>query len=58
MMADPTDEEIRARANELWEAAGKPEGGHQKFWDRAQLELRQEEERLDKLKEPPNNLPG
>ncbi|MGY3630902.1 DUF2934 domain-containing protein [Bradyrhizobium sp. Lot33] len=57
-MADPNDHEIRVRAHRLWEAAGRPEGRDEEFWRRAELELRTEAEQLDKLKEPPNNLPG
>jgi hypothetical protein len=57
-MADLTDDEIRTRAHQLWEEVGKPQGRDEEFWQRAELELRAEDEKLDKLKEPPNNLPG
>ena len=32
----PTDEEIRARAHQLWEEAGKPEGREHEFWYQAE----------------------
>ena len=42
-MAQPTEEQIRKRAFELWEQAGKPEGRDDEFWDQAQRELDCEE---------------
>ncbi|MET4208187.1 hypothetical protein ABIB95_002999 [Bradyrhizobium sp. LA2.1] len=47
MMAHPTEEQIRKRAFELWEQAGKPEGREDEFWDQAQRELQGAEERGD-----------
>ena len=38
-MPDPTPEQIRQRAYELWEAAGCPEGREQEFWHEAEREL-------------------
>ena len=38
-MAQPTEEQIRKRAFELWEQAGKPEGREDEFWNQAQREL-------------------
>jgi hypothetical protein len=39
----PTDEEVRARAHQLWEEAGKPEEREHEFWyqalERARLSL-------------------
>jgi hypothetical protein len=46
-MAQPTEEQIRKRAFELWEQAGKPEGREDEFWNQAQRELQGEEERGD-----------
>ena len=40
-MAKPTEEQIRARAHELWEQAGKPEGREDEFWHQAEKELAQ-----------------
>jgi hypothetical protein len=38
-MPDPTPEQIRQRAYELWEAAGRPGGREQEFWHEAEREL-------------------
>ena len=46
-MAQPTEEQIRKRAFELWEQAGKPEGREDEFWQQAQRELQDAEERGD-----------
>jgi hypothetical protein len=40
-MSKPTDEQIRVRAHELWEKAGKPEGRENDFWHQAEKELSQ-----------------
>ena len=40
-MAKPTEEQIRVRAHELWEQAGKPEGRENEFWHQAEKELTQ-----------------
>jgi hypothetical protein len=42
-MAKPSEEEIRKRAHELWEQAGKPEGREEEFWRLAEQELRNED---------------
>jgi Protein of unknown function (DUF2934) len=39
-MATPTQDQIRARAYQLWKAAGKPEGREDEFWYQAERELR------------------
>jgi hypothetical protein len=38
-MAKPSEEQIRERAHQLWEAAGKPEGREHDFWYQAEREL-------------------
>lgn len=38
-MSKPTEDQIRARAHELWEAAGRPEGQQDEFWHKAEQEL-------------------
>ena len=43
-MAYPTDEQIRIRAYELWEQAGKPEGREEDFWHLAERDLQQHAE--------------
>jgi Protein of unknown function (DUF2934) len=40
-MADPTEEEIRTRAFQLWKDAGEPDGMMEKFWYQAEKELLQ-----------------
>jgi len=55
-MAYPTDDQIRVRAHQLWEQAGKPEGREDEFWHQAERELEQMEE-IGK-REPPAVLPG
>jgi hypothetical protein len=57
-MARPTDDEIRVRAHQLWEQAGKPDGRDEEFWHQAERELQTQDKDANKLKEPPNNLPG
>ena len=42
-MAYPTDEQIRTRAHQLWEQAGKPEGREDEFWRLAEQELLNED---------------
>jgi len=37
-----TDEQVRARALELWEERGRPEGYDLEFWSQAQRELKGE----------------
>jgi hypothetical protein len=39
-MADPTEERIRIRAHQLWEAAGGPEGREVEFWHEAERDLK------------------
>jgi hypothetical protein len=46
-VARPTEEQIRKRAFELWEQAGKPEGREDEFWRQAERELQGAEGRDD-----------
>ena len=59
-MANPSENEIRARAYELWEQAGKPEGRDDKFWQQAEQALRATEQLREIATEPPPPplLPG
>jgi len=66
-MANPSDDEIRVRADEirvrayeLWEQAGKPEGRDDEFWQQAEQALRATEQLRDIATEPPPPplLPG
>ena len=39
-MAEPSKQEIDARAYQLWEQAGRPENREAEFWHLAEQELR------------------
>jgi hypothetical protein len=39
-MGNPTDEQIRNRAHQLWEAAGRPQDREHEFWYQAERELK------------------
>lgn len=53
-MPEPTEKEIKARAYQLWEEAGRPENREEEFWQAAVQELRN----LDKSSplRPPDTL--
>ncbi len=58
-MAYPTDEQIRSRAHQLWEEAGRPEGRGDEFWHQAERELSDASEAQGDTSQPvPNVLPG
>jgi Protein of unknown function (DUF2934) len=57
-MAYPTDEQIRARAHQLWEQSGKPDGRGDEFWHQAERELLAMEDLGDSAKKSPPVLPG
>lgn len=38
-MSDIKDDDIRKRAYDLWEAAGRPDGSHEHHWHQAREEL-------------------
>ena len=42
-MTQPTEKEIMARAYEIWERNGRPEGREDEFWHQAEQELRNED---------------
>jgi hypothetical protein len=42
-MREPTEQEIKDRAYEIWERNGRPEGKEQEFWRLAEQELRNED---------------
>jgi hypothetical protein len=48
------DKEIRKRAHQLWEAAGKPEGQEERFWHEAERLLK--EEQIKHETKTPDNL--
>jgi hypothetical protein len=58
-MAFPTDDQIRNRAHQLWEQAGKPDGRGGEFWHRAEQELQETDNPGESAIEPPRViLPG
>ena len=40
MAGDDWEYQVRHRAYELWNAAGRPNGKHQQFWEAAERELK------------------
>jgi len=42
VVANLPEEDIRERAHELWEAAGRPEGREEEFWLEAERQLKGE----------------
>lgn len=43
----PSEEQIRNYAYQLWEKAGRPEGGSEEFWRQAENELDAQSENPD-----------
>ena len=43
VVAEPSKQDIDARAYQLWEQAGRPEGREAEFWHLAEQELRNED---------------
>ena len=52
-MENAYEDEIRARAHQLWEQAGKPDGSDQQFWLEAERQLKKERV-LHEVKTPDN----
>ncbi|MCJ9732792.1 DUF2934 domain-containing protein [Bradyrhizobium sp. PRIMUS42] len=46
-MANPTNDQIRNRAHQLWELAGRPEGREQEFWCEAERELSKSDSQIN-----------
>jgi hypothetical protein len=40
---EPTEQEIKARAYQIWERHGRPENREDEFWQLAEQELRNED---------------
>jgi hypothetical protein len=47
------EEDIKRRAHELWELAGRPEGGAEDFWYKAEEQVKGERATLEKLRADP-----
>lgn len=55
------EDEVRRRAYELWEQYGRPEGGEEEFWCRAEREIKQAKgltARLQSRRKPPLDQTG
>jgi Protein of unknown function (DUF2934) len=55
-MTAPSEQQIKIRAHELWEQAGKPEGRDQEFWTKAEDALRETEQLRDIATAPPPKM--
>ena len=53
MMLDAREERIRAKAHELWEADGKPEGRDREHWEQAAKLVEEEERKAAKAEADP-----
>jgi hypothetical protein len=56
-MTEPSEEQIRTRAYELWRQAGQPEGRGDEFWQKAEQALRETGQLRDIATEPPPTIP-
>jgi Protein of unknown function (DUF2934) len=50
-MDKPTEDQIRQRAHELWEQSHRPDGRDDEFWNQAERELQEAEDRGNPAKE-------
>ena len=55
-MEESMEEQIRIRAHELWELAGKPDGRHEEFWYEAEKEIKRESEDLSAIAQRPEPM--
>ncbi|REG60767.1 hypothetical protein B0G80_3579 [Paraburkholderia sp. BL6669N2] len=56
---DSREEKIRARAYELWEKDGSPEGRADEYWEQARFQIDEEESKADDNGDgPKGRLPG
>ena len=55
-MAKPTEDQIRQRAHELWEQSHRPDGRDDEFWNQAERELQEAEDRGNPAKEIPDDI--
>jgi hypothetical protein len=54
-MDKPTEDQIRQRAHELWEQSHRPDGRDDEFWNQAERELQEAEDRGNPAKEIPDD---
>ncbi len=58
-MENPSNDDIRIRAHQLWEQAGQPDGRDAEFWHQAEQELSQAQAHAPAATEPPATVfPG
>jgi hypothetical protein len=55
-MEESLKDQIRIRAHELWELAGKPDGRHEEFWYEAEKEIKRESEDLSAIAQRPEPM--
>lgn len=55
-MEKPMEEQIRTRAHELWEQAGKPDGREDEFWHAAEKAVKHETEDISVIAQRPEPL--
>jgi hypothetical protein len=55
-MEKSIEEQIRTRAHELWEQAGKPEGREDEFWHEAEKEIKRETQDLSAIAQRPDPM--
>jgi hypothetical protein len=53
MMMDAREERIRAKAHQLWEADGKPQGHDREHWEQAAKLVEEEEQKAAKAEVDP-----
>jgi hypothetical protein len=49
---DDVEDEIRRRAYELWEQYGRPDGGEEEFWLKAEREIKEAQRSRSPVPEP------
>jgi hypothetical protein len=58
MMLDAREERIRAKAHDLWEADGRPEGRDREHWEQAAKLVEEEERQAAKDAADPQSKPN
>ena len=56
MVGDDWDYQVRHRAYELWNEAGRPDGKHLQFWETAEQELKRKRAETSADEEHPDIL--